>query len=327
MYNILKRFFVARVNGFCFCPETAERFDAATNVTMYITNDSDFQHGVVNPRTCALRVAGNKLGPDGGDISAAVGRQIQRVEGVELVKQAYFGPEASVYTNSLIAGKSFVPDLRELFGRLYDSEDILKKLGIHQQVPGIRNEGGGNAPPLFCESQFRHGDSLQSVAQGVHAMAAIACVALAGEISYHPFVTANMARNAVGMILKEFPAVFTPNNSTKLINFDPKTVVPRNIRVDVTDRPAYLPRPQNDHLFFSSGVFTLGPVIMTKFPRDTIEDDVVFGLLPEHCAHNDGLIRWASLLKCDVMEVPIEKIEVILCFVFTVLVFGACLTL
>jgi len=283
---------------------------------MYITNDADFQHGVINPRKCALRVAGNKLAADGGDIFAAVGKQVQRVEGGELFKQAHFGPEASLYTNSLVAGAKTVVDLRELFGPLYNSADIMKKLGLHEHVPGIRNEDGVDAPALFSRVEFKQMETeIASGAIGIHGMAAIAIVALAGSITYHPSVTQNFAQNAVGMLLRCVPSSFTPGNLTKILNFDTETVMNRNIRVEATDRPAYLPRPANDPAFMSSGIYTLGPVIMTKTPMDSIGEDVVFGMLPEHCTHNDGLLRYASMLKCDVMDLPIKEIPVyIWCF-------------
>lgn len=310
VYNRLKQFMVARVRGLSFCPVTNERYDSSANLGPYITNDSDFQFAVVNASKCALRVAGNKLGP-GEEIHAAVGRQVQRVEGRELMNQASFGPEPSLYANSFAAGLKMFPDLRELFGPLYNTADILKKLGVHSEVPGIANEDGADAPPLFTAVQFKTtATDVATVAVGVHCMALIALVSLAGGISYHPSVSANIAQSAIGLLLREFPKSFTPNNMTKILNFDPDTVLPRNIRVEPTERPAYLPRPVNDPSFMVSGIFTLAPVIMTKNPIDSIGDDVVFGLLPEHCTHNSGLVQYASLFNCNITELPVSELEV-----------------
>ena len=148
---------------------------------------------------------------------------------------------------------------------------------------------------------------------GVHAFALLFCVSLAGGPCLHPKITSNVARSLLRAILGHAPPCATPGNNfivryvlcirflhrvynPSYRSFNLHTTVVERVIVPRVQRPLHFPRPLEDWSFANTGKFTYCRAI-GRF-------------LPEDAGHCGALFAYASLFKCDVLDLPAREIQV-----------------
>ena len=75
------------------------------------------------------------------EVHHAVGKRIKDVWGRVLFETCHMGPEQSVYANAIHdLLMHWLPDCRQLFSpHIFKSQRHLRKLGIHDSLPGIED--------------------------------------------------------------------------------------------------------------------------------------------------------------------------------------------
>lgn len=310
-YSQIKKFFVDCVNGHRFCPENNGIYDLTNNISMHITSNGTSNQKVIDPKNSLLRVNPFKPNHTSSEVISAVADQIKMTHGVLLTNGCHFGPESSLYANSISAGCNSTADFREFFGEnLYNGKKILEKVGALQYIPGV-SSGEAKAPCVFRTTECRSTPTdLESVCVGIDAMSMLAILSLIGDRQLHPSVSGKASQSILSLVLRYFPASFTPGNLVRCLNFDPDSTKNRPIIVSNRERPPYLPRVQNDRRFMDIGVHTHGHAIRLNAVSNDIGDEIQKGYLPEHVVHCAAFLPFAALLHCSVFDVPPAYVEV-----------------
>ena len=228
----------------------------------------------------------------------AVGARIRELFGRMLTETCHMGPEASIYANAIWDLLfQWNPDFRQLLsGRIFDSARHLRKLGIEGHLPGVQDwPAGADRSPVFARTyQFVYNQEAKAVGVGVHAFALLMCVSFTGGATLHPKASSDFARSVLREILHHAPPAATPGNNCLVRSFNLHTTNTERVIVPKAGRPAHFPRPIDDLHFITTGTFTYARAIGRFLPEDAM-----------HCG---SLFQFASLFKCDVLELPAGEI-------------------
>lgn len=302
-YKMIRFFFVQCINLRRFAPEDDENdWNASDNISCYISGAGHENLTPLHDKQCYMRLTPltgkEKVGDKTSDeftLFSKVARRFIKLKGREMFKTCHMGPETVSYKLAFEDLLNDTVDLRGLASRLmFHSEKHMKKMGLHQHVPGITNYESPDPPPLARQVIFKSEGHVKSEGLAVNPWAMLAIVSLAGQILPHPHCNAALAMGAVTQVLSKAPAGFTPGNAcrTRVFGLDSKTI---RIFPSAEGRPEHFLRP-DDPTFPSTGALSLARQ-MDRY-------------LPEDMAHCPWLYMLAGNLFCSMLSVPSKAIHV-----------------
>ena len=157
-YELIRNWLNRCIRANRFCPENPGVINPFNNISIYVTSDGDEIGQPTSDKDTLLRIKRNKgqvslalfyplssmpeqLVEPQDEVHHAVGKRVKDIWGRVLFETCHMGPEQSVYANAIHdLLMHWLPDCRQLFSpHIFQSQRHLRKLGIHDSLPGIED--------------------------------------------------------------------------------------------------------------------------------------------------------------------------------------------
>lgn len=285
-----------------FCAEEDGPLDYEGNISCYITGDGKVDFTPANAKQGLIRLpySGKDKSEEDSDILYRVALKVSEKYGSVLHRTCHMGKEISAVKCALVQMVShFSPDFRGILSAsMFHSRKHLGKLGLLSHAPGMQDYDQDEAPPFGKQCSFKVGNEIRSVGVGVNIWYMLTVVSLMKDTILHPDVSNIFSRSLVEEVLSHAPMASTPGEISPIRNFQLHSVTVEQLYTPDTGRPDHFLRPV-DVSFVSSGVLS----VARAHKQFLIEDKM-------HCSFMDSL---ATMLCCDILEVPAKAIQVESC--------------
>jgi hypothetical protein len=285
-----------------FCAEEDGPIDFETNISCYITGDGKVDYTPANVKKGIMRIpfSGKEKTDEDSDIFYRIALKISEEYGAVLHRTCHMGKEISAVKCAVMQMvHHFTPDFRGILSSsTFHSRKHLMKLGLLSHIPGVKDYDLDESPVFGKHCAFKVGNEIKSVAIGINIWSLLIVVSLMRDTILHPDVSNTFSRSLVEEVLSNAPLPCTPGEISPIRNFQLHSVQVEQLYTPDEDRPDHFLRPV-DTSFMMSGVLS----VARGHKQFLVEDKL-------HCSFLDNV---ASMLCCDILEIPAKAIQVCSC--------------
>ena len=301
-FNEIRKWVKDLGDDWCFCPDKADMPVSRSNITSYISSPGT-DMGAINESAGVRRVLRHPIdNKTQRPIENSVGDLLGKEFGSELRLYCHFGKESSIIPLLLRDMMGMQVDLRPILHRapIYDSPKHIRKLGLHQSLPGLMGQDDPQPGPLLQDFAWQSvTNSVLSSGIGVNMWALLTLASMIGCTEIHTKNSSRFASSALSCILSMAPSSATPGRMVPVRSFNANTTtheyIPVTLQPGKTQRNEHFIRPSKDNHFAHGGMHTFCPVVDGLAPEDYLG-----------CGH---VAAMAKLLCCKYIEVPAKYLR------------------